>query len=142
MAVFFAPGLRADRKRHSRRQFRASFRLSLIRLRWPQAFCAVAEQRRADADARGAFLQSATEKSPLMPIESTSRRKPRMRRGPAVAPLAQAAKTGTRYVLGNAPRRDRHQAARVQILEIRQALKQLRRFRGLRLKARLWSLPD
>jgi hypothetical protein len=49
-------------------------------------------------------------------------RKPRMRRRPALAPLPQSAKAGPRLGLGHIQRRNRHQPARLQMLQIRQPL--------------------
>ena len=67
----------------------------------------------------------ASAKSPLMPIDSTSSFKPRMRRRPALPPLPQTAKAGPRHILRHAPGRNRHQPARFQMLQIRQPFQQL-----------------
>ncbi len=80
-------------------------------------------------------------KSPLIPIDSTSNPKSRMRRRPTIPPLPQAAKACARHILCHAPQRNRHQPERLQMLQIRQ-----RSSSGLHrptpAPVRLWSLQD
>src|SRR5215469_18171978 len=94
-------------------------------LRWPFVLCALAEERRPNANTRSAFF-NCQRKIAAHAHREYIEVQPRIHCRPLVSPLTQTAEACARHCLLCAPRGDCHEAPHFEMSQLREPIQKLR----------------